>query len=132
MNKISSIFIAVGLIVLIGVGYLLFKPKQEPAVTDKQIITEPPPPAFVEILLDYKKDVAAEPKSVRIEEGQKVVIKTTADIKDEVHLHGYDISVDIEPGKQAVLEFTADKTGRFPVELEMIKKDIGIIEIYPK
>lgn len=141
MNKTSSIFVAAGLVVLVVVGYLVFKPKAEPVTnqTNQQgsnnpPIAEPPPPppAFVEVVLDYKKDVPAEPKSFRIEEGQKVVIKTTADITDEVHLHGYNISVDIEPGVQAVLEFTADKTGRFSVELEKIKKDIGVIEVYPK
>lgn len=138
MNKTSSIFIVVGLIVLVAVGYLVFKPKQEPVnnstneTSNNQSVTEPPPPAFVEIVLDYKSDVPLEPKSVRVEEGQKVVIKTTADITDEVHLHGYDISVDVKPGEAATLEFTANKTGRFPVELEKIKKDIGVIEVYPK
>ena len=42
----------------------------------------------------------------------------TADRADEVHLHGYDRKVDIEPGKPAELEFTADVPGVFEVELE--------------
>jgi heme/copper-type cytochrome/quinol oxidase subunit 2 len=123
MNKTSAIFIAVGLLVLVGVGYLVLKPKPQPATPDtnqgnKPIVNEPPPPVFVEVVLDYKKDLPADPKTVRVEEGQKVVIKATADISDEVHLHGYDISVDVKPGQTAILEFTANKTGRFPVELE--------------
>jgi hypothetical protein len=35
----------------------------------------------------------------------------TADRADEVHLHGYDRKVDIEPGTPAVLEFQADTRG---------------------
>jgi len=42
----------------------------------------------------------------------------TADRADEVHVHGYDRMVDVEPGKPAVLEFTANLPGVFEVELE--------------
>lgn len=139
MNKTSATFIVIGILVLGVIGYLAFKPKstnqnnnQTTNQPSGQSVTEPPSPAFIEVVLDYKSGVAFEPKSVRVEEGQKVVIKTTADITDEVHLHGYDISTDVKPGEVATLEFTADKTGRFPVELEKIKKDIGVIEVYPK
>ena len=48
----------------------------------------------------------------------KVRLEVTADRADEVHLHGYDRKVDIEPGQPAVLEFTADVPGVFEVELE--------------
>jgi hypothetical protein len=37
---------------------------------------------------------------------------------DEVHLHGYDLSADVAPGRPAVIDFTADAPGVFEVELE--------------
>jgi sirohydrochlorin ferrochelatase len=37
---------------------------------------------------------------------------------DKVHLHGYDLSADVAPGRPAVIDFTADAPGVFEVELE--------------
>jgi heme/copper-type cytochrome/quinol oxidase subunit 2 len=55
---------------------------------------------------------------VKVPLGAKVRLEVTADRADEVHLHGYDRKVDVEPGEPAVLEFTADVPGVFEVELE--------------
>jgi heme/copper-type cytochrome/quinol oxidase subunit 2 len=57
-------------------------------------------------------------RRVKVPLDGKVRLEVTADRTDEVHLHGYDRKVDIEPGKPAVLEFTADVPGVFEVELE--------------
>jgi len=57
-------------------------------------------------------------RRVKVPLDAKVRLEVTADRADEVHLHGYDRKVDIEPGKPAVLEFTADVPGVFEVELE--------------
>jgi heme/copper-type cytochrome/quinol oxidase subunit 2 len=57
-------------------------------------------------------------KRVKVPLGTQVRLEVTADRADEVHLHGYDRKVDITPGKQATLDFTADTPGVFEVELE--------------
>ena len=57
-------------------------------------------------------------RRVKVPLDGKVRLEVTADRADEVHLHGYDRKVDIEPGQPAVLEFTADVPGVFEVELE--------------
>jgi heme/copper-type cytochrome/quinol oxidase subunit 2 len=57
-------------------------------------------------------------RRVKVPLDGKVRLEVTADRADEVHLHGYDRKVDIEPGTPAVLEFTADVPGVFEVELE--------------
>lgn len=71
-------------------------------------------------------------KSVTVKQGQKVVLKVTSDIADQVHLHGYDLSKEVAPGQEAVIEFAADKTGRFDLELEKSDKALGVVEVYPK
>ena len=63
-------------------------------------------------------DVQTAERRVKVPLDGKVRLEVTADRTDEVHLHGYDRKVDIEPGKPAVLEFTADVPGVFEVELE--------------
>ena len=71
----------------------------------------------VQIAVTGTKVQTAE-RRVKVPLDGKVRLQVTADRADEVHLHGYDRKVDIEPGKPAVLEFTADVPGVFEVELE--------------
>ena len=57
-------------------------------------------------------------RRVRVDRGEKVRIRVQADRDEEVHLHGYDLSQDVAPGRPAPIEFTADAPGVFEVELE--------------
>lgn len=59
-----------------------------------------------------------------------VTITVTADVADEVHLHGYDLKADVAPGKPATFTFKATKTGIFEVELE--KKGLKLFELTVK
>lgn len=54
---------------------------------------------------------------VQVATGTPVTLVVTSDVADEVHLHGYDIEKDLEPGKPTTLQFTATMTGVFEVEL---------------
>lgn len=144
MNKTSANFAAIGIIVLVGIGYIAFKPKTQTntpisnAVNPTpapNAISEPPVPETpkpVEATFEYKKGAAYTEQAIKVQEGQQVVLKVTADVADEAHLHGYDVSKEFEPNQQVTLEFTATKTGRFELELEKLKKTLGYIEVYPK
>jgi len=55
---------------------------------------------------------------IRVELGAAVRLTVTADVADEVHLHGYDVFVDVTPGTPTILEFVADIPGIFEAELE--------------
>jgi FtsP/CotA-like multicopper oxidase with cupredoxin domain len=68
---------------------------------------------------------------LKFKEGNKVMLYIQSDIVDEAHLHGYDISTELPSQSTSKLEFTANKSGRFPIELEKNGTEIGIIEIYP-
>jgi hypothetical protein len=48
-----------------------------------------------------------------------------------VHLHGYDVMVDVAPGKPARLRFKATIPGRFEVELEDRGLHIAELEVRP-
>jgi heme/copper-type cytochrome/quinol oxidase subunit 2 len=63
--------------------------------------------------------------------GQEVVLLVSADVADEVHLHGYDLKVRVVPGKTARLAFRARLPGRFEVELEEQKLLIAQLEVRP-
>ena len=62
--------------------------------------------------------VQGDPGLTSFELGDHVVLHVSADVADEVHVHGYDIMRDIEPGETATIEFEADIPGRFDAELE--------------
>jgi len=66
-----------------------------------------------------------------VKQGSKVVIRVSADVSDEVHLHGYDIARDVVPGKAAVLSFAANLPGRFEVELESRGRQILELKVEP-
>ncbi len=55
----------------------------------------------------------------------------TADVSDEVHLHGYDIRADVAPGSPAVLEFEANVPGIFDVELEAAGLEFMQLQVEP-
>ena len=66
-----------------------------------------------------------------VEQGDRVVIVVRSDVSDEVHLHGYDLSVDVVPGEPARIRFTADLVGRFEIELEARHLPLAELEVKP-
>lgn len=50
--------------------------------------------------------------------GDTVTLLVTSDVDEEIHLHGYDISVDVVAGETAELTFEATIPGVFEVEFE--------------
>jgi hypothetical protein len=65
----------------------------------------------------------------RVQSGDTIVLRVVADVADEVHLHGYDRSADVAPGKPAQIRFTADIPGVFEVELEQRKLKLLDLEV---
>ncbi len=58
------------------------------------------------------------PVGVEVPLGTEVSIQVSADVTEEVHLHGYDLTADVSPGVLGEITFTADIPGQFEVELE--------------
>jgi FtsP/CotA-like multicopper oxidase with cupredoxin domain len=62
------------------------------------------------------KDGKSDTDSIRVTQGEQVEITLTSDQAAELHLHGYDLTAQIEPGVPTALSFDARIAGRFPVE----------------
>jgi preprotein translocase subunit YajC len=134
--KMKPIIFLILAVVLLGGLFLLIKPqKQEQNLTKTQTTTPSVAPESkvktFDIVVKARKVVSG-PETIKVTEGDEVVIKITADEDEELHLHGYDKSIDLEKDKPAELSFTANLTGRFPYELEKSKTDIGALEVSPK
>ena len=69
---------------------------------------------------------------LRFEEGDTVRFRVRHDEPEHVHIHGYDIMKDVEPGKTANVAFTATITGIFEVEFEDSAEEIAELRVDPK
>lgn len=51
---------------------------------------------------------------------------------DEVHVHGYDLSEPVAPGKTNSFDFKANTEGIFEIELESSGAEIASLKVEPK
>jgi hypothetical protein len=97
-----------------------------------------------ELIFDLKVErgtVPAKMQLIRVKQGDVVKLRWSSDRPITLHLHGYDIERKIVPGTVAEMAFTADATGRFPVEEHKLDAHGGSshgqaplvrIEVYPR
>ncbi len=136
----TFIFILLGAVLLGGLFYA-FKPKEQAtsnAIPSKQQQTQQSPvPTEVsnkkafDLVIENKQITSGE-QTLAVNQGDAVTITVMSDEAEELHIHGYDNSVELVPNEKATLSFTADVSGRFPFELEQSGTEIGVIEVQPK
>lgn len=68
-------------------------------------------------------------RRVKVRRNTEVQIVVTSDVNDQLHLHGYDKTVKVEPGAPTALNFKADKSGLFEVELENTSRHVLTITV---
>ena len=61
---------------------------------------------------------AGKEQALNYKEGEIVRFRVVNDEAEEVHVHGYDIKQELEPGKVETVSFKATITGIFEIELE--------------
>jgi hypothetical protein len=98
-----------------------------PATTAEPTTTADPAPVIEVRVVGGKPQGGV--RRERVDSGETVVLRVIADVADEVHLHGYDKSADVAPGKPAQIRFTADIPGVFEVELEQRKQKLLDLEV---
>jgi len=64
-------------------------------------------------------------------QGERVRFKVSSDVADEVHLHGYDISKEVDAGGSVTFDFPADLEGIFELELEQRAVPIAEMTVNP-
>jgi hypothetical protein len=83
----------------------------------------------VRIEIVYADGVVVGEERVAVARGDEVEIIVVADVADEVHLHGYDYTADVDAGRQAILRFVADLPGIFELELERTRVVLVELEV---
>lgn len=72
------------------------------------------------------------PAEVSVTEGDQVNLEITSDRPIELHLHGYDLTVEVEPGEPEELSFEATTTGRFAIEDHETEAELGALLVQPR
>ena len=68
-------------------------------------------------------------KNVTVAVGAQVVIHATSDVAEELHVHTYDLTVDLGAGQPGQVAFVASIPGRHEVEFEKSKRTALILEV---
>jgi FtsP/CotA-like multicopper oxidase with cupredoxin domain len=87
--------------------------------------TQPRPAPRVDRIRLRGGGVVGGAAKIRVENGDTVRILVISDAPDEIHLHGYDLTRAVRPGKRARFAFKADIEGEFELEAH----DLGHLKI---
>ena len=75
--------------------------------------------------------IPGKPAKLRFTQGETIRFRVRADTADHVHVHGYDMVQDVEPGKTITFSFPAKITGIFEIELEDAGEEIAQLRVDP-
>ncbi len=87
-----------------------------------------------------KRSIVGDVKTIRVTQGSQVVVRWNSDEATVLHVHGYDLKIEVKPGAVAEMRFEAHATGRYPVTSHGFGEKSGghghhgtllYIEIYP-
>ena len=71
-------------------------------------------PRVIEVRIE-KRQVVEPEEAIRITQGDTVELRWTSDEIAELHLHGYDVELHVQPGEPAAMTIEAFAAGRFPI-----------------
>lgn len=78
------------------------------------------------------EDGNMKPGQISVHEGDEVTLNVTSNRPVEMHVHGYDLEVEIEANEPTRISFVADLTGRFPIENHDTEAELGALVVEPR
>jgi hypothetical protein len=123
MNKTAIVVVLVAVVVA---GYFVASRYSSPA----QGVSEPQTKTFNLVVKGEK--LVSGPSVLNVNQNDTVTINVVDDADEEVHLHGYNLHMDLKNGVPGSLKFVASSSGRFPYELELTSTEIGELDVQPQ
>jgi FtsP/CotA-like multicopper oxidase with cupredoxin domain len=74
---------------------------------------------------------AGKVKTITFDQGDTVRFRVRSDTAEEIHVHGYDITKDVEANETATVAFKGTITGIFEIEFEGSGTQIGELKVEP-
>lgn len=138
--KKSVLFLGLGIAVLAAL-FVLLKPAATPiAATSTTTETSSSAVASAPVAItQHAYEMVIEhgakrsgPEVMQVTEGDEVTLTLRSDHADELHVHGYDLHAKVKAGVPTVLNFKANRTGRFTLELHHSNVELGALEVSPR
>jgi FtsP/CotA-like multicopper oxidase with cupredoxin domain len=95
--------------------------EETPTPTPTPTATPKPPPLLQ----------AGKVRTLTFDQGDTVRFRVRNDTAEEVHIHGYDITKELEPNKTETVSFKATITGIFEIELEGSATQLAELKVEP-
>lgn len=76
--------------------------------------------------------IVAKPKELEFTSGETIRFAVENDVADEVHVHGYDKSMELPANRRKTMRFKANIEGIFEIELENSGQPIGTLKVVSK
>lgn len=125
MNKPTAMILLLGALLLTSL-FLLMRPAPEPVTPAINL-----PARIVDFTVENGQ-LAGGPALVAVIKDTPVTLRFATNQKDEAHLHGYDLSVELKPGQQSDITFVANLSGRFEIELHKSHSTLAVLEVRPR
>ena len=74
---------------------------------------------------------AGKVRKLTFDQGDTVRFRVRHDTAEEIHIHGYDITKEVEPNKTATVSFKASITGIFEIEFHGSGTQIAELKVEP-
>ncbi|TJY58824.1 hypothetical protein E4T66_14580 [Sinimarinibacterium sp. CAU 1509] len=135
-----TLFVALAAVLLGGLWWWL-RPAAEPAaaIVPPAAVIEAPTAATVTpsgarrfVLEVPAPGHHAAAQTLQATQGDRIELTVTSPHDDELHLHGYDLSLALRANTPGSLLFEADHAGRFEIELHHSHVELGAFEILPR
>src|SRR5215208_8311261 len=120
MRRRAMVLIPLFVVVLIALFFAL-----RPNSPTEESSTEGPQEETVDLMITGGNRMT--PDQISVTEGEHVTLTLSSDEPLEFHLHGYDLETEVEPYEPAELSFDATITGRFEIENEGIREELGAL-----
>jgi hypothetical protein len=147
MTPARRIALLAAVVVVAVVGFIVLKPDEgskkqssEPTATTTPARTDtgkgrttpahPPSPPVANVQVRNGKPVGGVRK-LEFSKGEQVEFFVTSDVADHVHVHGYDLMKDVEPGTRVKFKFKARLDGVYEIELEDRALEIASLRVNP-
>ena len=78
--------------------------------------------------------IVGEDDVIRVTRGERVELVWSSDQRIRLHLHGYDLELEVTPDEPAIMSFIAHATGRFPITRhggDHGHETLMYLEVYP-
>jgi hypothetical protein len=129
MRKLA--YLLAGLLVIGGPYFFFRRPGDDTTSSSSPTRAPTHSTATIELIISHG-NLAKGPSVIQVTQGETVSLRVTSDRADEVHLHGYDLYLALNPNDPAVLTFIASRSGRFTYELHGAAVELGALEVYPR